>query len=102
MAISSTFANSRDPRSLTHAKVHRTQGPRGTDGPRERRHRRDHPEAVPEVDPQDRLRPEPVRRLALSRSGRAGPGSGIAQAEPRLRAEPAALRRRLDPAGAPE
>jgi hypothetical protein len=43
-----------------NAEIHRTQGPGGPDGPRERRHRRDHPEAVPQVDPQDGLRPEPV------------------------------------------
>ena len=79
------------PRSTVHAKIHRTQGARRPDGPRERRHRRDHPQAVPEVDPQDRLRPEPVRRLALPGPGRARPGPGQPQAQPGLRAEPAAL-----------
>ena len=67
-------------RSSPHASLHRTQGPGRPDGPRERRHRRDHPEAVPEVDPALGLRPEPVRRMALPGQGRARPGPGHAQA----------------------
>ena len=63
------------------ASLHRAQGPGRADGPRQRRHRRDHPEAVPEVDPALGLRPEPVRRLALPRPGRAGAGPG-ARASP--------------------
>ena len=74
-------------------------GPGRADGPRQRRHRRDHPEAVPEVDPAQRLRAEPVRRLALPRPRRAGSGPGIAPAQSRLRAQPAALPRCIDPAG---
>ena len=45
---------------------------RGAARSRKRRHRRDHPEAVPEVDQAHRLRSERVRRMALSRSRRAG------------------------------
>ena len=88
--------------AASDAEIHRTQGPRRPDGPRERRHRRDHPQAVPQVDPQDRLRPEPVRRVALPGPRRARPGPGQPQAQPGLRAEPAALQGRLHPAGAQE
>jgi hypothetical protein len=52
------------------AEIHRAPGPRGPHGPRERRHRRHHPQAVPQVDPQDGLRPQPVRRMALPRPAR--------------------------------
>jgi 3-isopropylmalate/(R)-2-methylmalate dehydratase small subunit len=51
---------------------------------------------------QDRLRPQPVRRMALPGPRRARPGPGHAQAQPRLRAQPAALPGRLHPAGAQE
>ena len=59
--------------------------------PRERRHRRDHPEAVPEVDQALGLRPEPVRRVALPRPRRAGHGQRAAAAQSGFRAERAAL-----------
>ena len=49
----------------------------------ERRHRPDHPGRVPQADHPHRLRGRPVRRLADQRA--------------RLRAQPAAVRRRLDP-----
>jgi 3-isopropylmalate/(R)-2-methylmalate dehydratase large subunit len=61
-------------KKCNHASLHRAQGPGGPDGPRERRHRRHHPQAVPEVDPALRLRPQPVRRVALPRQGRARAG----------------------------
>ena len=77
-------------------------GARRAARPRERRHRRDHPEAVPEVDQAHRLRPEPVRRVALPRPGRARHGPGREEAQPGLRPEPAALPGRLDPPRAQE
>ena len=48
------------------------------------------------------FRRKPVRRLALSGSGFPGPGPGQPQAQSGLRAEPAPLRRRIDPAGTQE
>ena len=71
--------------------------------PRQRRHRRHHPEAVPEVDQAVGLRPEPVRRVALSRSRRARHGQQRApSAQSRFRAERAALPGREHPARAPQ
>ena len=48
----------------------------------EHRHRRDHPEAVSEVDRALGLRPEPVRRMALPRPRRAGPGPATRKPNP--------------------
>ena len=53
----------------------------------ERRHRPDHPGRVPQADHPHRLRGRPVRGLADQRAG--------------LRAQPAAVRRRLDPGRRP-
>ena len=71
-AISSTCARRADSgvtmrrRTVPHA--HRS---RRAARPRQRRHRRDHPQAVPEVDQAHGLRPESVRRVALPRPRRA-------------------------------
>ena len=78
------------------------QRPGGAARSRQRRHRRDHSQAVPEVDQAHRLRPEPVRRMALPRPRRTGQDNSQASAEPGFRAEPAALSGRVDPAGAQE
>ena len=66
--------------------------------PRQRRHRRDHPRAVPEVDQAQRLRSQRLRRVALPRRRPARPGQQHASAQPRLRAQPGALPGRADPA----
>ena len=42
--------------ALAHGKIHRPQRARRAARPRQRRHRRDHPEAVPEIDQAHRLR----------------------------------------------
>ena len=55
----------------SHGTVSHPHRPGRAAGPRERRHRRDHPEAIPEVDQALGLRPEPVRRMALPRPRRA-------------------------------
>jgi predicted small secreted protein len=78
-------------RSTDHGQVHRSRWPRRAARSRQRRHRRHHPEAVPEVDQAQRLRPEPVRRVALSRCGEPGMDNSCAAAQPGVRAEPAAL-----------
>ena len=70
--------------------------------PRECRHRPDHPQAVPEVDQAHRLRPEPVRRMALSRHRRTRARQQRASAQPGLRAQRAALPGRQRVAGARE
>ena len=75
-------------------------GTRRAARPRERRHRRDHPQAVPEVDQAHRLRPEPLRRMALPRSRRAGRRHFAARGQSAVRAERAALQGRADPARA--
>jgi hypothetical protein len=51
-----------------------TQRPRVPARSRQRRYRRDHPEAVPEVHQAQRFRPLPVRRMALHQLRRAGHG----------------------------
>src|SRR4030065_1589695 len=71
-------------------------------GQGQRGYRCDHPQAVPEIDQAFRLRPESVRRMALSRPRRARQGQQPSPAESGLRAEPAALSGRADPAGAGE
>ena len=85
-----------------HASISRPHRTRRAARPRQRRHRRDHPQAVPEVDQAVGLRPEPVRRVALSRPRRAGDGQREAAAQPGFRAERAALPGRVDPARAPQ
>src|SRR6218665_2970373 len=90
------------PKAAHHAEIHATPWPRAPDGPRERRYRRDHSQAVFEVDQENRLWPEPVRRMALPGPGRARPIPGQPPAQPRLRAEPAALPRCRHLAGAQE
>ena len=100
-AISSTCA-ARAELTRRHGTVSRPHRPRRAARPRERRHRRHHPQAVPEVDQALGLRPEPVRRVALSRPRRARAGPGDAAAQSRLRAQPAALPGRVDPARAQE
>ena len=60
---------------LTHASLPRPHRSRRAARPRERRHRCDHPQAVPEVDQAIGLRPQSLRRVALPRPRRAGHGS---------------------------
>ncbi len=52
-------------------KVRSPGRPGGAARSRQRRHRRHHPQAVPEIHQAQRLRSEPVRRVALSRPWRA-------------------------------
>jgi 3-isopropylmalate dehydratase small subunit len=60
--------------------VYPTRRPGGAARPRQRRHRRDHPQAVPEVDQAQRLRPQRLRRVALHRCR---PARRIRQPSPR-------------------
>ena len=79
-----------DPRELatTREGLSQRQRPRRGARPPGRRHRSDHPEAVPEADRAHRLRPVPLLRLAPRRGG---------PAAPRVRAERPGRRRREDP-----
>ena len=83
-----------------HATLPHPHRTRRAARPRERRHRRDHPEAVPEVDQAVGLRPQPVRRMALPRSGRARHRQREAAAQSEVRAERGTLPGRIDPARA--
>ena len=69
-------AKKKAPQTLSACKLSPCTGPGRAAGPRERRHRRDHPQAVPQVDQALGLRPQPVRRVALpgQAASRAGPG----------------------------
>ena len=58
-----------NPDSITllarHATLHPPHRPGPAHGPLQRRYRPDHPQAVPQADRADRLRPVPVLRLAV-------------------------------------
>ena len=66
-------------------------GPRRRPGPRRRRHRPDHPQAVPQARGAHGLRPVPLLRLGQgARLGPAAPTRSSCRAELRLRLEPRA------------
>lgn len=83
-----------------HESLYPAHWPRRAVGPCQRRHRPDHPQAVPEVDQAYRLWPQPVRRVALPGRGPALPGQQQAPGQPRVCAQPQALPRCQRAAGA--
>jgi 3-isopropylmalate dehydratase, large subunit (EC 4.2.1.33) len=85
--ISSTYGGTE------HAGLHHAHRSGTAAGPRQCRHRCDHSQAVPEVDPPHRFRSLPVRRLALPGPGRSGDRPGDPASESGVRAQPAGIRR---------
>jgi predicted small secreted protein len=75
---------------------------RGAARPRQRRHRRDHPEAVPEVDQAFGLWSQPVRRMALSGCRRAGQDNSQRPQNPTFVLNQPRYPGRTDPADARE
>ena len=81
-----------DVRELAMRELRAGDGPRGGARPRRRRHRPDHPEAVPEADRALRVRRVPLLRLDEGSRLRAAPARVRGRADPRRRAQ---LRLRL-------